>query len=608
VATETMRRRPTQAANSRSAYTYVPTHRAVAKAAKPMTVLVIVLTATFMQLLDVSIVNVAIPAVRADLAATPGQIQLVVAGYQLAFACSLLVGGRLGDLFGRRRMFMLGMAGFVLASVGCGMAGTGLALVVGRLLQGAFSGLMFPQVLSIVQVTFAPPQRPRAFGIYGATVGLATVLGPLLGGVMLDPLKLTWRWIFWVNVPVGVIALILCAWRIEESRVPEARRVDAAGGLFATVGLFLLVFPLIVGRDQHWPLWSFVAMAAAVPVLILFGVRQHRLERRSKSSTASEYRLARARASFAVRQHRPRSSALLPPALFKDRTFTIGLLLNLVFFTGVRPFFFVFILSLQVGFGERAIIAGLTTVPFAVASALGSSRSARLARRLRANVLLIGCVLLVVGQSGVIATLRFAGPAVNPIAFAPALAVAGFGMGLFVAPVTNLILAGVRTHNAGSASGVLATAQQVGGAAGVAVIGVIFFSLLSTNGAKVTADSQPDLDRALTTASLSRPTVGAIEAEVAKCFHDRVTADDSAAVPASCQTMTAMVRRVPDPGRRAAAERAVSSTLYQLRANDFNRSLGQSLYWQVGIIAVAGLLVLLLPRVRRDEAGNRRRT
>lgn len=422
-------------------------------------VLPVLLAATFMQLLDTTIVNVALPDIGAQLEATAGQLQLVVAGYQLAFACLLLVGGRLGDLFGRRRMFLLGMAAFVLASAACALATTGWQLVGTRLVQGAASGLMFPQVLSILQVSVPPERRAKAFGLYGATVGLATVLGPVLGGVLLDPLALGWSSIFWVNLPVGLAALILGFTQVPESRSPHAGRFDALSVPLAAGGLFLILLPLVIGRDEGWPWWSFAAMAVSVPVLAAFAWRQRRLDPERDGAET-------------------RPAALASPVLFRSPVFRLGLLLNAVFFAGIGPFFFVFILSLQAGLGREALVAGLAVIPFAIAGMFTSSLSARVTGKIGPWVLVVGCALLLVGHAGVIATLHLAGANLAVLAFAPALALAGLGFGLFVAPVSQMVLTGIDGRHAGAASGLLATVQQVGGAAGVAVLGVIFFGLL----------------------------------------------------------------------------------------------------------------------------------
>jgi EmrB/QacA subfamily drug resistance transporter len=419
----------------------------------------VLLTATFMQLLDTTIVNVALPAVRTDLRASDGELQLVVAGYQLAFACLLLVGARLGDRLGRKRLFLVGMAIFVAASAACGLAATGTQLVVTRLLQGAASGLMFPQVLSILQISVPPERRAAAFGVYGATVGLSTVLGPVLGGVLIDPLSLGWRSVFWVNVPIGLAALLAGARHLTESRSATAQRFDLASVPLVAGGLFAILLPLVLGREQGWPWWSLVAAALAAPVLGIAAWRQVKLARSAGAGAG-------------------RPAALVSPALFRAPVFRLGLLLNVVFFAGVGPFFFVFIVALQAGLGREALVAGLTVVPFAAAGAITSARSAKAAAKAGPWVLVVGCALLVAGHAGVIAVLHAGGPDVAMWSFALPLAAAGLGFGLFVAPVSHMVLAGVDRADVGGASGLLATVQQVGGAAGVAALGAIFFELL----------------------------------------------------------------------------------------------------------------------------------
>src|SRR5215472_5484620 len=217
-----------------------------------------VLTAAFMVLLDISIVNVAIPSIQQNLHASFGEVQLVLAGYALAYAVLLITGGRLGDIYGRKRMFMLGMGGFVVASALCGLAQNPTMLVTSRVLQGLMAALMYPQVLSVIQVLFPPRERGKAFGIFGAIIGLATISGPLAGGLIIrdDLSGGAWRWIFLVNLPIGIAALS-AAWRVlPESRAPQATRLDLWGVGIVTAGLGLLVYPLVEGRDLGWPVWS----------------------------------------------------------------------------------------------------------------------------------------------------------------------------------------------------------------------------------------------------------------------------------------------------------------------------------------------------------------
>jgi len=276
--------------------------------------LAVVLVAGFMQLVDISIVNVAIPSIQRDLDATYSQIQWVLAGYQLAFAVTLITGGRLGDIFGRKRLFMLGMAGFTLASALCGLAQSPGMLVGSRFLQGVMGAVMFPQILSVIQVTFPPRERGTAFGIFGATIGLATITGPLVGGLLIegDLLGLGWRPIFLVNVPIGIGALVAAALYLRESRAPRALRLDPAGVGLATAGLLLLVYPLVQGRDLGWPAWTFASMAASVLVLAAFAA----WERRKKAADGSP---------------------LVDLDLFRQRAFVAGVLVAAIFFMASPP-------------------------------------------------------------------------------------------------------------------------------------------------------------------------------------------------------------------------------------------------------------------------------
>src|ERR1700693_5689434 len=231
-----------------------------------------VMTGLFMVLLDISIVNVAIPAIRANLAANNADIQFVVAGYGLAYAVLLITGGRLGDIFGRKRLFMLGMSGFVVASALCGLAQSALMLDLSRVLQGAMAALMYPQVFSVIQVSFPPQERARVFGFLGAVIGIATITGPLVGGLIIrdDLTGGSWRWIFLVNLPIGIASLIAASRLVTESRAPNATRLDLVGVVLATAGILLLVYPLVEGQVAGWPAWTFICIGISPVMLALF--------------------------------------------------------------------------------------------------------------------------------------------------------------------------------------------------------------------------------------------------------------------------------------------------------------------------------------------------
>ena len=537
--------------------------------------LAVVLIAGFMQLVDISIVNVAIPSIQRDLDATYAQIQWVLAGYQLAFAVMLITGGRLGDIFGRKRVFMAGMAGFTLASALCGLASDPGMLIGSRVLQGLMGAVMFPQILSVIQVTFPPKERATAFGLFGATIGLATITGPLVGGLLIqaDLLGLDWRPIFLVNVPIGVVALALAARFLAESRAPRALRLDPVGVAMVTAGLLLLVYPLVQGRDLGWPLWTFLSMAAAVPVLAGFAV----YERRKKARDGSP---------------------LVDMDLFRQRSFVPGLLVAGIFFMGIPAFFLTFSLWLQIGLGFSALHAGLTGAPFAVGSALASAASVRLAPNLGRRILSAGSLLLVAGMVALIWTVdRYAG-AVHSWQLLPALLVCGLGLGSVVAPLVNVVLAGIRGQDAGAASGVLSTVQQVGGAVGVAVIGVIFFGLLASQAAGVVDDVTPGLRTGLQGAGLPPAATEQVAAGFRTCFEDRARAKDPSAVPASCAQAQARAQGQDRVGQ------VVAATADQARRQSFSEAFQRTLGFEVAVFLTCFLLVFLLLDAR-GEAGAR---
>lgn len=415
----------------------------------------ITLAATFLSVLDFFIVNVSIPSIQRDLHASFAQIQLVIAGYALTYATFMITGGRLGDIFGRKRLFMLGMAGFTLASAVCGLAPSPNVLIVSRVAQGLMAAMMIPQVLSIIQVTFPPEERGLAFGIYGTVIGAGSVAGQVAGGalIQLNLFGLDWRPVFLVNLPVGVLALILAVPLVRESRSPDARRLDLQGALLVTVALFLLVYPLVEGREAGWPLWAFACLAVSLPLMAGF-VR------------FEQWKAARG------------GSPLVELRLFRIRAFSLGLLIALVFFGGGSSFFLTLTLYLQSGLRYSPLAAGLTFAPFAVGFFAASMLSVRLTPRLGNAIMAVGGALMAAGLGIDIVTVHVGGLALPGIALAPGLLVYGAGQGLVTAPFFTAVLRGVPSAAAGSASGVLSTIQQVAGALGVAVIGLVYFGIL----------------------------------------------------------------------------------------------------------------------------------
>ncbi|GAC1634981.1 MAG: MFS transporter [Chloroflexota bacterium] len=523
----------------------------------------IVLIASFMVLLDISIVNVAIPSIQRNLHASFGQIQLVIALYQLAYAVVLITGGRLGDIYGRKRLFMLGMAGFVLASALCGMAQIPDVLVASRFLQGVMAALMYPQVLSVIQVSFPPRERGSAFAVLGATIGIATITGPLAGGLLIQGniFGLDWRPIFLVNVPIGMAALIGAFFLLHESRSSRAPRLDPIGVVIVTIGLFLLVWPLVEGRDAGWPLWAYVSLVASVPVLVLFVL-------------------------FERRQNERDNSPLLELGLFKDRAFVVGLLVTFLFLAGIPAFFLTFSLYIQIGLGFDALHAGLTTLPFSVGSFLASAASARLAGRLGRNILLLGSALITIGYGAVILTVHLVATSPGGIEFIPAFFICGLGLGSVIAPLLNVILAGISTGNAGSASGVLTTTQQVSGAVGVSLIGIIFFGLLGNHAGTVSREFAPSLQRQLLARHVPPAQTQGIVAGFARCFHDRSNQNDPTATPRSC----------PQSQRQTPVTTVIAGVAGQARARNFSDSFDLALLFNVAVAFTTFVLIFGLPR------------
>ena len=411
-----------------------------------------VLLGAFLSIADFFIVNVALPTIDFDLHASQAMLELVVAGYGVPYALLLVLGGRLGDLFGRRRLFMLGMASFTLFSLLCGLAPTAVALVAFRAAQGASAAMMVPQVLATIQAACDGQRRARALGVYGATAGVAAVVGQLAGGglVAADIGGWGWRPIFLVNVPIGIVGLAL-AWRLVPStRSTEPARVDVPGtALLATAVLALLV-PLTEGRALGWPAWSWALLALSVPVAAAFAIVERHLESSGRHP-------------------------IVPPSLLPGMR--RGLALGIPFFVGFGAFMFVSALTLQRGAHFGALRSGVTLVPMAVAFLLASLTTARLAARFGRRVLAAGALLQAAGLAGLAATVLSAWPGVDPLDLAPGMIVAGAGQGLMMPLLFTFVLAGVPAERAGVGSGILTTTQQTALALGVATLGSLFLSL-----------------------------------------------------------------------------------------------------------------------------------
>ncbi|MFJ5266281.1 MFS transporter [Streptomyces sp. NPDC088387] len=418
--------------------------------------LAIVMTAAFMDLVDVTIVNIAIPSIQQDAGASFSQIQWITAGYALAFAAGLITGGRLGDIHGRKRIFLVGIGGFTLASALCGFAANPEMLVASRILQGGMAALMVPQVLAIVHATFPAHERGKVFGLFGAVVGLGAVSGPLLGALLTEwnLFGLEWRPIFLINLPVGIAGLILGSRFITESKAPRALRLDLVGVALVTAGLLMLLYPLTRGRELDWPVWGYVSMAGA---LVVFG------------ALVAYERLKSARDG----------SPLVELSLFRVKSFAAGIAVQTLFGVVMGVFFLVWTLYMQTGLGWTPLKAGLTGVPFSIAVSVAAGLSVQLlVPRFGRKVLQAGAATMAVGVLLYLWESERYGLAIAPWQMALPLVVMGAGMGLIVAPLTDAVLSGVPREHAGSASGLINTVAQMGNALGLGLVSVVFFGVI----------------------------------------------------------------------------------------------------------------------------------
>jgi len=417
--------------------------------------LAVILSAAFLVGLDFFIVNVSIPSIQSNLHATFAEVQLVIASYGITYAVLLISGGRLGDIDGRKRMFMWGTAAFTAASLLCGFAPTPVFLIAARALQGIAGALLFPQVLSIMQVTFPPNERAKAFGLFGTVIGTSSFSGNVLGGLLVNAniLGLSWRPIFLVNLPLGILTVLAAAKFVKESRSPKARRLDLGGVAIMTLALALLLYPLIQGREAGWPAWAFLSIAASLPAFIAFV----QYERHVTSSGGSP---------------------LVELSLFHDRVFVIGLFSGVCFFSGAAAFFLISTIFLQNGLGYSAKDAGLTFMSFAIAFLGSSLASVRVQPKLGSRIINLGAALMITGLALLLWLTLVRGASLTGIQLAPVLLIYGTGQGFVMPTLISTILINIKGHDAGSAAGVLTTVQQVSFASGVAVIGTVFFSAL----------------------------------------------------------------------------------------------------------------------------------
>ncbi|WP_354640087.1 MFS transporter [Kitasatospora camelliae] len=418
--------------------------------------LFVILAAEVMDLLDSLVTNIAAPAIRADIGGGESTIQWLGAAYTLAMAIGLITGGRLGDIFGRRRVYLIGAVGFTLGSIACGLAQEPAQLVAARAFQGLLGAVMLPQGLGIMKEIFSEKEQATAFGMFGPVMGLSTVGGPILAGWLVDAdlWGTGWRMIFLINIPLGLFAIGGGIAFLPEWKNARAVRLDLLGALLAAAASALMVYPLVQGREHDWPAWAFVLIGLSVAVFAVFGWYERR-----RSRTGGD--------------------PLVEPSLFAKRGFSGGMVLGLVFFSAMTGFWLTFSLYTQLGLHYSPFKAGLTGIPSSLGMVVAFVSSQAL-QRFGRTVMHAGLVVMVLGVGGLILTLQLAGTGVTPWQLIPALTVAGFGMGLVMAPFFDTVLASVEPHETGSASGTLTSVQQLGAALGTAILGTVFFERIKT--------------------------------------------------------------------------------------------------------------------------------
>jgi EmrB/QacA subfamily drug resistance transporter len=412
----------------------------------------IVMVGMFMAILDSFIVVVAGPAIEADLRASGGDLQWILAGYQLSYAILMITGGRLADLYGRKKIFIIGMAVFTLSSIACASAPNPGTLITARVIQGVGAAMMVPQVFAVITVLVPAKGRHSVYGVLGVVIGMATISGQIVGGLLIsaDLFGSGWRAVFWVNVPIGIATILLALKYVPESRSETARRLDIPGVLVLSIALLLSVFPLIQGREQGWPWWIWACFAASAVMFGAFVAIERAVEGRG-------------------------GDPLMTLSLFAQRSFSLGIVLVLAVYALLTSYYLALSVAMQQGLGMSALGAALVYTPAATTFFVFSMIAGRIVPKYGRRVLEAGSIILAAGYLTT-AVILLSGPRLTPLLVIPTLMLQSVGGGLLITPLLNTVLSRIKPESVGMASGSLSTAQQVGGALGVAVIGAVFFN------------------------------------------------------------------------------------------------------------------------------------
>jgi EmrB/QacA subfamily drug resistance transporter len=421
-------------------------------AAIPWRAISIVMAAMFMAILDSFIVVVADPTIEAKLRAPASDLQWILAGYQLSYAVFMITGSRLADLYGRKRIFLLGVAVFTLSSVACALAPDAGILIAARVIEGVGAALMVPQVFAAITELVPEQNRHSVYGVLGVVIGMATISGQLIGGLLIGAnlFGSSWRSVFFVNVPIGLGIMLLAVRYVPGSRSAVARRLDLPGALVLSIALLLSVFPLIEGRQDGWPWRIWACFAGSAVTFGLFVALERDVERRG-------------------------GDPLMRLALFTQRSFSLGIVLVLAVYAMLTSYYLALSVTMQQGLGLSALGAGLVYTPAAVTFFVFSMLASRIIPRYGRRVLEVGSIVLACGYLTT-AVVLLSGPRITPLLVIPTLMLQSVGGGLLITPLLNTVLSRIKPESIGMASGALATAQQGGGALGVAIIGTILFN------------------------------------------------------------------------------------------------------------------------------------
>jgi EmrB/QacA subfamily drug resistance transporter len=424
------------------------THDADRASGSPGIALAVLLVGMFMAALDASIANVAGPHIQTDLGISGTALVLALSGYTLSYAMLLITGARLGDDYGHRRLFLLGLTAFTAASLACGEAPSGAFLIVARVIQGAGCALMTPQVATIIQLNYEGAARARAMALFATVLAVGVVAGQVLGGVLVsaDIGGLSWRPVFLVNVPIGVALLVLGSRTLPVTRAPERHRLDLAGVALISSALLMVLLPLLVGREEGWPTWTFISMAGGIAVAVVAGFYFRAVSRRG-------------------------GSPLVDPRIVSDGSFSVSLGSLFASTAAWGGFLIAFTLYLQAGLGFTALHSGLAFIPYGVGFAATSLTYGLLPERVRAQIPVAGLVLAAAAYAA-LGLVDEAGW--HPVSSAVLLTLAGGGYGWGFSPVMTAAVARVPLERARDASGIITTAIQVSYAVGLTALGSLF--------------------------------------------------------------------------------------------------------------------------------------